>query len=97
VLKSKAMDFSYSSPSTDSDSRLSDLVTMLSTQEMNPNSPLDSSRRPMITEVIAVPTSEHVAQIVGKGFRHYFFKYKLFDHIFKFYTLVFMPFSMSGF
>jgi hypothetical protein len=46
---------------------------MLSTQELNPNSPIDSSRRPMITEVIAVSTSENVAQIVGKGFGHYFF------------------------
>lgn len=45
---------------------LTDLVTMLSAQEVNANSPTDS-RRVMITEVIHVPTSEHVAQIVGKA------------------------------
>ncbi len=86
------MDFSYSSPSTDSDSRLSDLVTMLSTQELNPNSPTDSSRRPMITEVIAVPTSEHVAQIVGKGFSHNFFKYQFFWSYFQILNFGFYAF-----
>lgn len=39
-----------------------DLVLMLSSQEMEPS----VDRRPQVTEIIAVPTSEHVAQIVGK-------------------------------
>ena len=39
-----------------------ELVLMLSTQDMD----RIIDRRPQVTEVITVPTSEHVAQIVGK-------------------------------
>ncbi len=67
------MNFSYSSPSTDSNSRLFYWATMLSTKELNRNSPIDSSRRLMITDVIAVPTSKHVTHIVGKGLGRYLF------------------------
>jgi len=46
---------------------LTDLVTILATQEPNV-SPYDGNReRAMVTEVVHVPTSEHVAQIVGKA------------------------------